>query len=105
MARKSAVEKSEKQIQSEVLAYLKQLSRCKAYKVISANERGVADILLCYKGQFVAFETKRPRKDLEPIQAAQFKLINQAGGYAFRIRSKQDAIDAITLIDSERHGL
>jgi hypothetical protein len=65
----------------------------------------VPDILFCYKGLFVAFETKRPTEDLEPIQKAQFKVINAAGGFTFRIRSREEAVEAIKTIILERHGV
>lgn len=81
---------SESKIQSDILAYLRTLPNCKPIKIIAANERGIPDILCCYKGRFVAFEVKQPGKQLEPIQLAQAAEIIKAGGECFLVRSVKE---------------
>lgn len=79
--------KTGKQIQTKVLAYLKQHKDIVAYKIEVANERGVPDIILCQNGYFVSLEIKGHGDTLKPIQAAQMRRIRQAGGLAFVIDS------------------
>ena len=51
--------KSEAKIQARILKYLRSLGRvCWAVKAAVSNERGVPDILCCYRGRFVGFEVK-----------------------------------------------
>lgn len=94
--------KPESAIQKEILKYLNELPGCKAYKIIAGNERGIPDILACYRGYFIGFEVKKPDKHLEPIQAAQMRSINNAGGYAFTVHNTQEASEAILVLESEK---
>lgn len=79
--------KTGKQIQTKVLAYLKQHKDIVAYKIEVANERGVPDILLCIKGHFVAMEIKGHGDKLSGIQTAQLERIRDAYGLAFVVDS------------------
>jgi len=84
--------KTGQQIQSAILKYVRE--RCKgfivAYKVEIANERGVPDLLLCVRGKFVAAEIKGHGDRVTPIQLAQMKRIENAGGKARVIDSLDD---------------
>lgn len=59
------------------------------------QEKGIPDILGCYKGRFVGFEVKRPGKDFrEPTlyQKLQLKNIKKAGGISGVITCFADAV-------------
>ena len=53
-------------------------------KVISAGKKGVPDVLICYRGYFIAVEVKTPdkMKNTSPLQDYNIKLIQSAGGRA-----------------------
>ena len=60
------------------------------------------DCLVCYKGTFIAIETKAPGKKPTPRQEACIKQIRDAGGYAYVIDGPEcdDFTDLIILLDS-----
>ena len=68
--------------QLKILKYLNGLPDCWAIKVISANQRGVPDIIGCYKGRFIAVEVKSTGNKPSKIQQSQLNAIKQAGGIA-----------------------
>ena len=78
---------SEKSIQTKVLRYLESLPDAFCFKVITANKRGIGDVVLCYRGKFINFEIKSPGGKLSAIQIFQGQLISKAGGLWCRIKS------------------
>jgi len=68
--------------QLKIIRLLASLPGCWAVKVISANQRGVPDILGCYRGRFIAVEVKSANNKPSKIQQAQLNAIKQAGGIA-----------------------
>ena len=68
--------------QLKILKYLNGLPDCWAVKVISANQRGVPDILGCCRGRFIAIEVKSADNKPSKIQQSQLNAIKQAGGTA-----------------------
>jgi hypothetical protein len=81
-------EKTESQFAGEVLLKLNAISGCYAWKVHMGayGISGVADILCCLKGKFVAIELKRPGKyedvneGLTENQKAFGSRVRRAGG-------------------------
>ena len=74
--------KAESVVQADILKLLK-LRGAKTIKVIRANEKGVSDIIICYKGFYVAIEVKSEGKGVEdasPLQILFIKSILTAGG-------------------------
>lgn len=53
---------------------------------------GIPDIIACYKGLFVAIETKAPGKkgNVTPNQERAIKSIQEAGGFAFVVDDPSD---------------
>lgn len=74
---------TEQQMQAKMIKYLESKG---AYvvKIITANKSGCPDLLVCYKGLFLAIEAKAPGKikNASPLQIAQIKKIQEAGGTA-----------------------
>lgn len=60
---------------------------------------GIPDIICCYHGLFVGFETKMPLGGLQKIQAHTHRKILNADGFVFVPRSVQDASDALDEIE------
>jgi hypothetical protein len=80
---------TESKIQSKIIAYLENLG---AYvvKVGLANKNGVADLLACFKGYFIAFEVKRPGEQPKPLQVYNAKLVRDAGGTSHVVTSVEE---------------
>lgn len=70
---------------------------------IFANEMqgvGYPDLLLCYKGYFLAFETKAPNGKTAKIQQSTLQKIRNALGVAISVRSLNRAREVLDYIDS-----
>ena len=94
--------KSESQIQSRILKYLRSLGRlCWAVKAAVSNERGVPDILCCYRGRFVGFEVKTETGRISGPQRVQNERIRRACGRAVVVRSVADVRVVLEHIDRE----
>lgn len=74
--------KAESVIQKDMVDLLRR--RCAyVFKVIRANEKGISDLICCYKGFFVAIEVKAEGKgwdDASPLQKLQIQRVRTAGG-------------------------
>lgn len=104
MARKAGElqSQSEAVLQRNILKFLHTCHPyCWAIKVMTANERGVPDILCCYKSRFVAFEVKAGKGRATSIQNAQISAINFSGGVARVVRSKDEVKSILMEIDNE----
>ena len=62
---------------------------------------GVPDIIICYKGRFIGMECKLPDGHLTELQKRALRKINDAGGYAYRVESVEDAKEIIEMVDEE----
>lgn len=75
-----------------------------AYKVWGnpVQEKGIPDIICCYRGRFLAFELKRgPDEEATPYQQYQIGRITRAGGVARVIHSVPQAEALLDRIDRE----
>lgn len=62
---------------------------------------GLPDIVGCYKGHPIWFETKMPEgDDPTPIQRHRHKQIKAAGGLVAVVRSVDDAMDVLDALDA-----
>ena len=73
----------EQTIQKSIIKYLKTISY--VVKIISATKAGVLDVIVCYKGRFIAFEVKTPDKkyNVSNLQQHNINEIIKNGGLAF----------------------
>ena len=87
---------SEKQVQSEIIAYLESLN---AYvvKVVRANKAGVSDILACLNGRFIAIEVKATgkKKGVTELQKIHLEMVHASGGIAFVADDVWDVMEKI----------
>ena len=63
------------------------------------GEKGIADIIGCYKGRMIAIELKSSKGVLSPAQAEFLRRINEAGGLAFCAKTIDEVIHNLGLQD------
>lgn len=66
---------------------------------------GVPDLLVCYRGRFVALEVKIPPNTLTKIQEHTIKQIALAGGFAAEARTVEEVGHILDIIDSDIDSL
>ena len=85
----------EQTIQKSIIKYLK----TKAYvvKIVSASKSGIPDLLVCYKGKFIALEVKTPDKknNVSDLQQHNINEIIRNGGLAFVVWELNQVKDII----------
>ena len=52
------------------------------------SKSGVPDLLVCYKGKFIAVELKADKGNPSPLQLYNLEQVKDAGGYAFLLYPK-----------------
>jgi hypothetical protein len=88
----------EGKVKKHVKDYLKSIGAWYYMPVSNGMGRvGCPDILVCYKGVFMAFETKAPGKlkNVTPNQEREIAEINAAGGLAIVVDSVDQVKEAI----------
>ena len=82
----------EKTITNQILKYLKSLPECFAFKEHGGlyGTSGIPDIIVCYKGKFVAFEVKNENGELSKLQEITIAKIRKANGMAFKVTSLEE---------------
>ena len=94
--------KTESQIQAKILKFLRSFGpACWVIKAAVCNERGVPDILCCYKGRFVGFEVKTNKGRISGPQRVQNERIRRACGRAVVVRSVANVRVVLEHIDRE----
>lgn len=97
-----AIEPSEKNITKAIRDYLR-IRGVEHFKHWGGpmSERGVADLICCWKGRFLAIEVKKKNGVLSADQARFLKRIQAAGGVAILAYSVDDVIRVIEQSDPE----
>jgi len=77
---------SEQQIQKKIIDYLKSIG---AYtvKTIVTNSSGTPDLLVSFKGNFIAIEVKAANGRVSELQKWHLDQIRKSGGIAFVAKS------------------
>jgi Holliday junction resolvase len=90
----------EKNVEDAIKAYL---VRKGAFTIkVFANEmqgKGLPDLIVCYKGRYLAFEVKAPNGRVAKIQKATLRRIAKAGGIIASPRSLDEVRTIIEQID------
>lgn len=60
---------------------------------------GIPDLVVCYRGRFLAFEVKTPRGKSTVLQTATIRQIMRAGGIATIVRSVGEVRDIIEALE------
>jgi hypothetical protein len=82
----------EKEIIAAIKEYLKTVENCFYWKEHGGQfgTAGIPDIIVCYRGRFIAFEVKTATGKLTVLQAVTIKRILKAGGIALVVRSVEE---------------
>jgi len=81
----------ESEVQGRILDFLRDQDKLVVIKVIVATTNGIADILVCYKGRFIAIEVKRDQNTKpDPLQVEFLNTVIEAGGQAIVTSSIED---------------
>lgn len=64
-----------------------------------SQRRGVPDLIVCYRGRFMALEVKRPGGKPTPLQAETLGKINTAGGITAVVRSELEVAVMLDVLD------
>jgi len=73
----------ESEVQARILEFLRAQENLVVIKVIVATTNGIADILVCYQGRFIAIEVKRDKYTKpDPLQVEFLNDVIEAGGQA-----------------------
>lgn len=88
---------NESDITKSILKYLKTLPRCFFWKEHGGiyGTSGIPDIIVCIDGRFIALEVKTQKGKTTPLQNAAIRKIRSSGGFAFVVRSVEEAKNAI----------
>ena len=88
---------NESDITKSILKYLKTLPRCFFWKEHGGiyGTSGIPDIIVCIDGRFIALEIKTQKGKTTPLQNAAIRKIHSSGGFAFVVRSVEEAKNAI----------
>lgn len=87
---------SESEIQKSILDYLSTVPDLFCFKSITSNKRGIPDIIICYKGRFIALEVKSPTGQVAEIQKLRISEIQNSKGRALVVRNLQQVKDLIS---------
>ena len=87
----------EKDLIAKISNYLKSVNDLFFWKEHGGQygTAGIPDLIVCYKGKFIAFEAKVGRNKATPLQDATIKRIIKAGGYALVVRSLDEVKEII----------
>jgi len=81
----------EKNIENQIKTYLKQKG---AYVVkyfgTTYTQAGTPDLLICYKGKFIALEVKNETNKTSSLQDIHLQQIKKAGGISAVVRSLEE---------------
>lgn len=82
----------ESKIVKEILAYLKNLDGCFAWKEHGGmyGTAGLPDIICCYKGKFIGIEVKKLGEKLTRLQEITLRDIENAGGITVVAHSSRE---------------
>jgi hypothetical protein len=82
----------EKNITNSILKHLKTLPEVFAWKEHGGQygTAGLPDIIVCFRGRFVAFEVKTETGKLSKLQEITLQKINAAKGNAYKVTSLQE---------------
>jgi len=92
----------ESRIQSDIIAYLRGLGAyVRNIPGSAATGKGTADLLVCYRGYFLAVEVKRPDGSYEETvtQRIRRNQVTKADGLGIVVASIKEVADLIHAID------
>lgn len=93
----------ESTITENIKKYLKSVPDLFFYKTHGGRygTAGLPDIVVCFRGRFIAFEIKTMTNKATVLQSVTIKKILKAGGYALVVRSVDEVKHVIESFKSE----
>lgn len=91
----------ERHTQTAIIDYLKGKGAYVINIPGTAYQPGIPDLLVCYKGTFIALEGKAPNGSVRPAQNAQLRLIRLAEGVAEVVYTVQQVREIIERLDKD----
>ena len=90
----------EKNIERAIKSYLKTVDGLFFWKEHGGmySTVGIPDLIICYKGKFIALEVKTPIGKATVMQVVQMQKIRKAGGLSKIVRSVNDVKEIIESI-------
>ncbi len=94
---------NEKELTKKIKSYLNTITDCFYWKEHggSYGTAGIPDIIVCYRGRFIAFEVKTKNNQPTVLQKITIRKILQAGGYALVVRSVEEVAQVINAFMGE----
>ena len=82
----------EKYLTESIKAYLKSVEELFFFKEHGGQygTSGIPDLIVCYRGRFIAFEVKAVNGKTTVLQTLTLRKIQKAGGLAVVVRSVED---------------
>ena len=95
---------SEKDIVESIRRYLKSVKDLFFWKEHGGiyGTAGIPDIIVCYKGRFIAFEVKQPGRKPTLLQQQVINEIIRCGGYAAKVDSVSQVKEFIEAFKNEK---
>jgi mevalonate kinase len=83
---------NESDLVKKIKDYLKTIKDCFYWKEHGGQygTAGIPDIIVCYRGRFLAFECKVGKNKATALQELTIRQIVKAGGYALVVRSVEE---------------
>jgi hypothetical protein len=94
---KEKTKMSEKELTKKIQNYLNTIKDCFYWKEHGGyyGTAGIPDIIVCYRGRFIAFEVKAGGNQPTALQKITIRKILKAGGYALVVRSVEEVTQVI----------
>ena len=89
----------EQKIQKKIVEYLESVG-CKVIKLVAANKKGNADLIVCYRGLYIEIEVKQPGKKPTKLQLLKGQETVEAGGFwmwADNLEDVKTTIDSLSI--------
>ncbi len=102
MPRNGGYKRLEKPTQTAVLNLLESRGAW-CQNIVAASKRGCPDVIGCYKGLFLAFETKSLSGKPTPLQEYNIEKIHEAEGIAHVVRSAEEVEVLLEEIDDKNN--
>ena len=94
---------AERNIVNAIMRYLKSVPECFCWKEHGGmyGTAGIPDVIVCYRGRFVAFEVKTPSGKLTKLQENTITRIKNAKGQAFKVTSAAEVAAILKQLEVE----
>ncbi len=96
---------NESELVKKIKDYLSTVKDCFYWKEHGGQfgTAGIPDIIVCYRGRFIAFEVKVGKNKETVLQKMTINKILKAGGYALVVRSVAEVVNVISALSKEKY--